>query len=348
MRFYNNSHPFYCGIDLHAKSLYVCIVDDQGETVVHKNIKACPQQLHRLVSPYIGNIVIGVECMHCWYWVSDWCADNAIDFVLGHALYMKAIHGGKAKNDKIDAYKIARLLRGGNFPLAYNYPRAMRATRDLLRRRTKLVRYSGELKAHVKNTATQYNLPDISNHNLRYKTAQEDARQIFQDTAVKTSINLDLDTVSHLDTEIRKVEWFLKKQTQTRYAKELNLLKSIAGIGDILAMTILYEIGDIRRFDSVQNFASYSRLVKCKAESAGKTYGTQGNRIGNAYLKWAFSEAAVLYLRGNEKAQRYLKNLQKRMPKSKALTVLAHKLGRAVYYMLNSGKVFDEQRFLNG
>ena len=91
-------------------------------------------------------------------------------------------------------------------------------------------------------------------------------------------------------------------------------------------MTILYEIGDIFRFDCVQQFASYSRLVKCKAESAGKIYGTQGAKIGNAHLKWAFSEAAVLYLRANEKAQNYLKKLQRRMPKSKALSVLAHKL----------------------
>ena len=102
-------------------------------------------------------------------------------------------------------------------------------------------------------------------------------------------------------------------------------------------MTILYEIGDINRFETVQKFASYSRLVKCKAESAGKTHGTQGNRIGNAHLKWAFSEAAVLYLRGNDKARRYLQKLQRRMRKSKALTVLAHKLGRAVYYMLRKG-----------
>ncbi len=116
----------------------------------------------------------------------------------------------------------------------------------------------------------------------------------------------------------------------------------------MLALTILYEIGDIQRFDSVQKFASYARLVKCKAESAGKSYDTQGNKIGNAHLKWAFSEAAVLYLKGNPKAQRYLQRLQKRMSKAKALSALAHKLGRAVYFMLKNGTVFNEQRFLAG
>ena len=115
-----------------------------------------------------------------------------------------------------------------------------------------------------------------------------------------------------------------------------------------MSLTIIYEIGNIERFDSVQNFASYARLVKCKAESAGKSYGTQGNKIGNAHLKWAFSEAAVLYLRGNDKAKSYLIKLQKRMSKAKALSALAHKLGRCVYFMLKNETVFNEKQFLKG
>ena len=125
-------------------------------------------------------------------------------------------------------------------------------------------------------------------------------------------------------------------------------MHSINGIGRILALTIIYEIGDIHRFASVQKFASYARLVKCKAESTGKVYGTQGNKIGNAYLKWAFSEASVLLLRHNQNANRYLEKLQKRMSKAKALSALAHKLGRCVYFMLKKERVFDENRFLKG
>ena len=155
MNFYNNMHPYYCGIDLHARLLYVCIIDNTGLILVHKKIKDDPHALLNLIKPYIGDIVVGVECMHCWYWVADFCKQHAIDFILGHALYMKAIHGGKAKNDKIDSYKIAKLIRGGNFPLAYVYDKEMRATRDLLRRRTKIVRHGTDLKANVANTASQ-------------------------------------------------------------------------------------------------------------------------------------------------------------------------------------------------
>ena len=159
MNFYHSTHRHYCGIDLHARSLYVCIIDQQGEVLLHKEIKARPEPLLALLEPFRDDLVVGVECMHCWYWISDLCEEHGINFILGHALYMKAIHGGKTKNDRIDSFKIAMLMRGGNFPLAYVYPKEMRATRDLLRRRTRIVRHGAMLKAHAVNTLGQYNLP---------------------------------------------------------------------------------------------------------------------------------------------------------------------------------------------
>lgn len=345
MNFYNHTHPYYCGIDLHARILYVCIIDQAGKTLVHKEIPANPDKLKHLLEPFMGNIVVGVECMHCWYWVSDFCEHLGVDFILGHALYMKAIHGGKAKNDRIDSFKIASLIRGGNFPLAYVYPKEMRATRDLLRRRMKIVRHGATLKAHVANTTSQYNLP-ANKVNLKNKGARKQLRSTFNDQVVQRNIDLDMVLLDCYAKELSSIERFIEQQAKQHNPTHLHLLKSISGIGRILSLTIIYEVGDISRFDSVQKFASYARLVKCKAESAGRSYGTQGNKIGNAHLKWAFSEAAVLYLRGNKKAQRYLQNLQRRMSKAKALSVLAHKLGRCVYFMLKNETVFDESKFL--
>lgn len=345
MRFYNQQHDFYCGIDLHARILYVCILDSTGNKVLHKKINADPDELLDILQPYQDQIVVGVECMHCWYWVSDLCLDYAVDFVLGHALYMKAIHGGKTKNDRIDAYKIAALLRGGNFPIAYVYPKAMRATRDLLRRRSKIVRHGADLKAHVSNTFTQYNQPS-PNLQLRYPYARDEVRQRFDQASVNRNIDLDLNIIAFYTKELASLEHFIEMNAKQHNAQDYHLLQTVPGIGRILALTILYEIGHIERFPTVQQFASYARLVKCKAQSAGKTYGTSGNKIGNAHLKWAFSEAAVLYLRGNDKARRYLNSLQKRMSKAKALSVLAHKLGRCVYFMLRNKTVFDDRRFL--
>jgi transposase len=285
--------------------------------------------------------------MHCWYWVADLCAEKGLAFILGHALYMKAIHGGKTKNDRIDSYKIAALIRGGNFPLAYVYPKEMRATRDLLRRRSRLVRHGADLKAHVANTTSQYNLPP-NRVNLKNVSARTQLQSTFDDPVVQKSIDLDMTVLDCYAKELSQLEWFMEQQAKQHQPVYWHLLKTIPGVGRILALTILYEIGDIQRFPSVQQFASYARLIKCKAESAGKVYGTSGNKIGNAHLKWAFSEAAVLYLRGNPDAQKYLNRLQQRMGKAKALSALAHKLGRAVYFMLKRERVFDERRFLTG
>src|ERR687891_2705617 len=172
MRFYTQPHQFYCGIDLHTRTMYVCILNQDGNIVVHRNMKAKPDALLQIIAPYREDIVVAVECIFTWYWLADLCAQEEIPFVLGHALYMKAIHGGKAKNDKIDAHKIAVLLRGGMLPQAYVYPAEMRATRDLLRRRMYFTRKRAELLAHVQNTNSQYNLPEIGRR-LAYPANRE-------------------------------------------------------------------------------------------------------------------------------------------------------------------------------
>ena len=118
MRFYTKQHQFYCGIDLHARTMYLCILNQDGEILVHRNMKAGPDPFLKAIAPYREDLVVCVECIFTWYWLADLCAREEIPFVLGHALYMKAIHGGKAKNDKIDAQKIAVLLRGGMLPQA--------------------------------------------------------------------------------------------------------------------------------------------------------------------------------------------------------------------------------------
>jgi hypothetical protein len=126
LRFYQGQHRFYCGIDLHARSMHVCILEEAGKIVFDKNLPSRPESLLRAIELFRDGLVIGVECMFAWYWVSDFCALHDIAFVLGHALYMKAIHGGKAKNDRINAGNLARLLKGGNFPVAYAYSKGMR------------------------------------------------------------------------------------------------------------------------------------------------------------------------------------------------------------------------------
>jgi transposase len=258
---------------------------------------------------------------------------------------MKAIHGGKAKNDKIDAHKIAVLLRGGMLPQADVYPAEMRATRDLLRRRMHLTRKRAELLAHIQNTNSQSNLPEIGKK-LAYRANRDGVADRFADPAVQKSIEVDLALIGHYDRLLTDLELDLVQTAKAHDAQPFYRLRSIPGVGQILALVLLYEIHDIRRFPRVQEFVSYCRLVKCAKESAGKRYGTSGKKIGKAYLKWAFSEAAVLFLRNNPAGQKSLIRLARKHGKGKALTILAHKLARAVYYMLKRDTAFDWDKFL--
>jgi transposase len=344
MRFYTTQHPFYCGIDLHARTMYVCILDQNSEVLVHRNMKTSPEAFLNVIAPYRPGIVVAVECMFTWDWLADLCADEGIPFVLGPALSLKAIQGGKAKNDQSDSQKIAALLRGGMLPQADVSPAAMRATRDLLRRRMQLAHQRAELLAHVHNTNSQYNLPAIGKK-LAYKANRDGVAERFADPAVQKSIEVDLALITYYDELLRDVELAIVKTARHHDAHTLYLLQTVPGIGKILSLVLLYEIHDIARFPRVQDFLSYCRLVKCARESAGKRYGTSGTKIGNAHLKWAFSEAAVLFLRDHPAAQKYLARLEKKHGKGKALTLLAQKLARAVYYLLKRNVAFDRETF---
>jgi transposase len=326
--------------------MYVCILDEKGEIREHRNMKTDRAAFLKAVAPYREDIVVAVECIFTWYWVADLCHKEGIPFVLGHALYMKAIHGGKAKNDKIDSQKIAVLLRGGMMPMAYVYPAKMRATRDLMRRRNHLMRKRSELFAHIQNTNSQYNLPDpfgpISRHQNRDGMAE-----CFEQPAVQKSIAMDIEMIRTYDGILLQLEKSIIKLANNHDPVSYALLQTIHGVGKIIALILLYEIENIRRFASVQDFASYSRLVKCAKESNGKKCGSGGSKIGNAHLRWAFSEAAVFFTKGNDPARKYLDRLTTKHGKSKALSILAHKLGRAVYFMLKNKEAFDQKKFLN-
>src|SRR5712692_4053716 len=161
MRCSTTPHPFYCGIDLHARTMDVCLLDQAGETRLHRHMTAPPEALLKAIAPSRDPIVLAAACLLTWSWLADLCAAHGLPFVLGHALSMKAIHGGKAKHDTIDAHTIAVLLRGGLLPQASVSPAEMRATRDLLRRRMPLARTRGALLAHVHQTNSQDTRPAL-------------------------------------------------------------------------------------------------------------------------------------------------------------------------------------------
>ena len=207
MRFYKNQHQFYIGIDLHARNMYVCAINNLGEKVLHKNMTWSVDNLEIITNTFGNDIVIGVECIFTWYWIADFCAERNINFALGHALYMAAIYKGKTKSDKIDSEKIANMLRGGFFPVAYAYPKQNRAVRDLLRRRLYYVRQKAELSVHLQNTNHQYNINEpLIASKIATKKYRDTISEKFSNPAVVDMVDSDLYLYDQYHLIISKIE----------------------------------------------------------------------------------------------------------------------------------------------
>ena len=280
-------------------------------------------------------------------WLADRWAQAGLPCGLGHALSLKAIPGGQAKNDKIDAHTIAVLRRGGMLPQASVYPAARRATRALRRRRRPLMRKRAELLTHIQNTNSQYNLPEIGKK-IADKANRAGVAERFADPAVPKRLEVDLALISHDDARLRDMAWSVLTTAQEPHTHTRCLRRPVPGLGEILSLVLRYDSHAIHRFPRGQDVVSYCRLVKCAQESAGKRYGTGGTKIGKASLKWAFSEAAVLFLRDNPSGQKYLTRLENKHGKGKALTVLAHHVARAVYDLRKRATAFHMDKFLHG
>jgi len=240
------------------------------------------------------------------------------------------------------------MLRGGLFPLAYAYPTAKRQTRDLLRRRNVFVRRRAQLIAHVVNTNTQFNLPPLPKKLTYAANRTPDLVERFADPSTKLAVTADLGLIDGYDQQVADLERHLVRHAKVDDPVTFGLLRTVPGIGPILGLTLLYEVDDIARFPEPGNFLSYSRLVRCPHESAGKKKGTGGKKIGNAHLKWAFSEAACLMLRGCLPAKSWMQRQERKKGKRKALSILEAKIGRTVYHLWRKQVPFDVKRFLNG
>src|SRR5437763_13203176 len=214
---------FYAGVDLHARSLFLSILDREGQECFARNLAAAPEPFLKAVEPFRTGLVVGCECMHCWYWLADTCREHDIAFALGHAWAMKAAHGSKTKCDRHDAQAIARLLRGGNFPLAYAYPHERRGLRDLLRARLRLVRQRAELYGHVHTARRQANLPPVSN-DVKHKSKRAASTADIADPFVRRRVETHLALLEPLDTAIRRLAAAIEDAAEKHYPTERAVL----------------------------------------------------------------------------------------------------------------------------
>jgi transposase len=258
MRYLTATAASYVGVDLHARTLFVCALDHAGTVRLARNLPARPEPFLRAVEPFRPDPLVGCECVHSWYWLADVCRGQNIPFALGHAFGIRAVHASKTKSDAHDAEVIARLLRGGNFPLAYAYPRERRGLRDLLRTRLRLVRQRAELYGHVHTARRQLNLEPVGS-DVKYQSKRDGAAADIPDPHTRRGVEARLNLLAPLDAEIRRLERDVEVAAGEHYPAELAALQTIPGVGRIISLTVLLEIDTVTRFESRQQFCSYAR-----------------------------------------------------------------------------------------
>jgi len=346
MHFVKTNKTRYCGIDLHSKSMMLCIVNREGKILFRKRLANNFALVHQHLLPYLPDLAVAVESTFNWYWLVDACREHGIEIHLGHATYMKSVYGGKNKSDRLDCIQIANLLRSGMLPFAHAYPQQHRGIRDLLRRRLYYSQTLSSFQAHGRVMYYQNGIIDIESGTLKRKKGRSALIARLPDNGPRSSVRYDIETIEHLQDVLRRLERELV--TYTRRAepnRSVEILKSLPGVGDILGHTMYYETGDLLRFKKRQRFSSYTRLVRPQRESNGKFTGHGNARIGDPYLKWAFMEILNTAPKVSPVFKTLIEQLSARHGRLKARAILAHKLCIAVYYMLKRQEPFDESRF---
>jgi transposase len=299
-------------------------------------------QILKGLEPFKDNIEgIAVESTYNWYWLVDGLMAAGYRVHLVNTAAVKQYEGLKYTDDDPDAFWLAHLLRLGILPTGHIYPKESRGVRDLLRKRGQLVR---QRTAHILSIENLYarNSGDRLSCNAIKCLTEEQIQQQFADPNVALAIDSNRILMNALDQQIKVLEQALLKQTKLnpRYRK----LLTIDGVGEVLALTITLETGDIGRFAQVGNFTSYCRCVGSEKLSNGKKKGQGNSKNGNKYLAWAFVEAANFAIRFNEQAKRFYQRKAAKRNRVVALKAVANKLARASYYVMRDQVPFDSTK----
>lgn len=332
----------FCGIDLHSNNSVVVITDEADRILLSRR---CPNDLAKIIlllEPHRAELEgVVVESTYNWYWLVDGLKDAGFDVKLANTVAMKRYDGLKHCDDQDDAAFLAHLLRLGILPTGYVHPPQQRALRDLARKRIQLVRSRTQHVLAVENIMARQQGSRLSSAAVkRLSSTVIDNLGLPDDVALAISANVAV--IETLNIQIDCLEQRLLRGVRLR--PEYALLKSMPGVGEVLATVIMLETGSIERFANVGKFASYARCVNSAHYSNGKKKGEGNTKNGNAYLVWAFVEAANFARRFNEEAKRFFDKKKAKTNNVVATKALAHKLARASYHILKEKQPFDVSR----
>jgi transposase len=331
----------YAAIDLHSSNGVLAILDEADQVV---RLKRLPNDLPTVLNelaPYRDQLAgVAVESTFNWYWLVDGLMDHGYHAQLVHAAAVPQYAGLKHGNDDTDACHLATLMRLGILPLGHIYPRAQRSIRDLLRRRSQLVRIAVSLMLSMLATWSRYTGQCLSMKAFLHLTPEQIA-QALPDPSARVGLKAQFDLWRSLQEQIKRIETWIGKQLGS--TPTLEAVCSVPGIGKILGFTIVLETGAIERFASVGDYVSYCRMVNADRLSNGKK-GEGNRRSGNRYLAWSYIEAANFAIRWSPEIRRWYDRKRSRRHRMIAIKAVAHKIARACYHLQRDGSRFDVQR----
>ena len=329
----------YVGLDLHSNNTYVGVIDSKERRVLKGKFPSQLEVILAVLDPYKKRIVgVVVESTFNWYWLVDGLMDNGFKVHLAHPAAFQQYNGLKYTDDEHDAFFLAKMLQLGILLEGHIYPKEARQIRDLLRKRQKLVQ---QRSAHIVSfkSLVSRNL-GISMPGSEIKKLEDDEmNKLFDNEHLALSAKVNIAAMNNLKWQIYEIQNTLLKAVKIK--PQFEKLLTVPGIGNILAMMIALETGDINRFPAVGNFSSYCRCVGSSRISNDKIKGSNNRKNGNKYLAHAFVEAAQKARRFCPPAQAFFMRKTINTNKIVATKALAHKLARACYYIMRDKVDFD-------
>jgi transposase len=330
---------FYGGIDLHANQNTIGIINERGERLYKRSIANDLIAVRGVLDPFRSELQgIVVESTYNWYWLVDGLQESGYCVHLANTTASQQYSGLKHTNDGSDALWLAELLRLGLLKEGYIYPRQERAVRDLLRKRAQLVAQRSRNILSIENLVSRNGGVRLTGNEVK-QLAMEDIDKAYRDKNLALALRSTLCIVHTLSGQIQVIERQVKQQV--KLSQPYQMLKSVSGIGEILAMTIMLEAGDMGRFPTVGDFSSYCRCVDSVRLSNGKKKGSGNSKNGNRYLSWAFIEAANFAIRYDEAIRRFYQRKKARTKAVVARKAVAHKLARACFYVMRDQVPFE-------
>lgn len=336
----------YGGIDLHSNNNTVGITDHDANRLYYRRLPNMIDVVLAELAPYQNDIdCIAVESTFNWYWLVDGLMAEGYTVHLANPSAMQPYKGLKHIDDKHDAFWLADMERLGILPKGYIYPKEDRAVRDLLRKRSHLVKLRTSLILSLQGIIHRNCGSSLSSNKIKQLKTDHVAPFLEKNEDLSLCGQISKRSIDYLSRQIKEIESVVVERTQLR--ESFTGLMTIPGVGKILALTIMLETGDPGRFRRVGNFASYCRKVSSKWTSNNKPKGKGNTKNGNKYLAWAFAEAAEYARRYDDSVKSYFNRKSAKTTKAVAYGALSHKLARAAYYIMRDKVTFDREKLFS-